>query len=136
MCARSFAKSVNPAKAAKAIAAKKGGGDDSQDDSKEIEFLKLICDSPRRKPPKFPEDVAKQNFEIGHRYNVETSRQHNRSMWDLQLKLDLKTSAMKALPPEEREWAMNIEKEDAAFPLDFRHPTWTPPIKGFDPDKY
>jgi hypothetical protein len=44
------------------------------------------------------------------RYNQEMSRQHNRSNWDLQMKMDLKTAAMKALPPDQLEYAMNVRK--------------------------
>jgi hypothetical protein len=108
---------------------------------------------------------------IFFRYNIETTRRHNHENWDLQLKLDLKNVAMKALSPEQRAWALDVilnactyvnskinyldilltnkhmfhfsilfqqqvQTEDCAFPLDFRQPTVTPPIKGFDPDMY
>ena len=43
---------------------------------------------------------------------------------------------MDALPEDQREWAEDVSMEDCAFPLDFRTPTLTPPIKDFDPDKY
>ena len=43
---------------------------------------------------------------------------------------------MKSLPADQLAWAMDVTMEDAAFPLDFRHPTVTPPIKDFNPQDY
>jgi hypothetical protein len=44
--------------------------------------------------------------------------------------------ALSEVSEEQRDWAEELTMEDCAFPLDFRDPTLTPPIKDFDPDKY
>lgn len=44
------------------------------------------------------------------RYNVETSRMHNRLNWSLQLRMDLKTAAMKSLPANQLAYAMNVSE--------------------------
>ena len=55
----------------------------------------------------------------------------------MQLKVDLKRQAMRALPPSQLEYAKGpLSVEECDFPLDFRHPTYTPPITGYSPDQY
>jgi hypothetical protein len=51
-----------------------------------------IVNSPRRQRPQLSEEEAAKNFELGRRYNQETSRRHNRENWKLQMQLDLKNA--------------------------------------------
>eukprot|EP00613_Pedinella_sp_CCMP2098_P000707 CAMPEP_0171634194 /NCGR_PEP_ID=MMETSP0990-20121206/25753_1 /TAXON_ID=483369 /ORGANISM="non described non described, Strain CCMP2098" /LENGTH=144 /DNA_ID=CAMNT_0012205255 /DNA_START=132 /DNA_END=566 /DNA_ORIENTATION=- len=129
--------------AKKAVAVKKPKpGDDKASPeeeakgNKELAQLLAIVDSPRREKPDLPEDIKQRNFERGRRYNVETTRVHNHQNWKVQMQLDLKNAAMSTLPPEQYEYALDVQTEDCAFPLDFRHPMVTPPIKDFNPDDY
>uniref|UniRef100_A0A7S2RGK1 Uncharacterized protein n=1 Tax=Rhizochromulina marina TaxID=1034831 RepID=A0A7S2RGK1_9STRA len=111
-----------------------GGGEDIGKNQSEAQaFLMKICDAPKRRRPEFTEAQYKRHFEIGRRYNIETSRLHNREAWELQLKIDLKGAAMAALPAEQQAFASEVLD---FFPLDFRHPTTTPPVQGFDASRF
>ena len=55
-----------------------------------------------------------------------------------QLKIDLKNQAMAALPEDQLAYAkeMPTAQELFDFPLDFRYPTYTPPIQGYRADDW
>ena len=59
-------------------------------------------------------------------------------MWNMQLKVDLKSQAMAALPEDQLEYANTLPTAEELydFPLDFRYPTYTPPIQGYKADDW
>eukprot|EP00617_Octactis_speculum_P022045 CAMPEP_0185766578 /NCGR_PEP_ID=MMETSP1174-20130828/38511_1 /TAXON_ID=35687 /ORGANISM="Dictyocha speculum, Strain CCMP1381" /LENGTH=137 /DNA_ID=CAMNT_0028450339 /DNA_START=58 /DNA_END=471 /DNA_ORIENTATION=- len=112
------------------------GPDEVLGNTDDIKFYLSICDAPRRKAPKLPDDEIVRRTEIARRYNQGLSREHNHENWKLQLQLDLKSLAMDALPADQLAYAQEQVMEDAKFPLHFRFPTWTPPIKGYRPEDF
>ncbi|KAG1711163.1 hypothetical protein DVH05_013879 [Phytophthora capsici] len=75
------------------------------------------------------EEEKQRHQEIGRRYNVMSSIEHNHLMRDVQTKIDLKWEAINALPAELQAEAM--ESDHAPAPEELGFATWTPPIPGF-----
>uniref|UniRef100_A0AAV1V7H1 Uncharacterized protein n=1 Tax=Peronospora matthiolae TaxID=2874970 RepID=A0AAV1V7H1_9STRA len=72
------------------------------------------------------EKEKQRHQEIGRRYNVMSTIEHNHFMRDVQTKIDLKWEAINALPAELQAEAMEID--DAPIPEERTMATWTPPI--------
>lgn len=124
---RTFAKKA--ASKAKTQTAKKNKSAAQPEDMSNLNDMGVLFDivnSPRRKRPKLSEEEAARNFEIGRLYNVETTRQHNRENWKLQLQIDLKRAAMDALPPEQREH-VSATQGSASKMVAMRHDDDPPP---------
>ena len=112
----------------------KGADDDNQQDGATA-FYRAILDAPRKTRPKFSEEEAQRNFEIGARYNKLSRIKHCEFEAGLQLKLDLQQYALASLPPDLRKQAMSLEDVPLP-PLDRRFWALTPPIPGFKPEAY
>jgi len=115
---------------------KKGkAGDDDNPQDGATAFYRAILDAPRKTRPKFSEEEAQRNFEIGARYNKLSRIKHCEFEAGLQLKLDLQQYALASLPPDLRKQAMSLEDVPLP-PLDRRFWALTPPIPGFKPEAY
>ncbi|ETI47848.1 hypothetical protein L917_07634 [Phytophthora nicotianae] len=75
------------------------------------------------------EEEKQRHQEIGRRYNIMSSIEHNHLMRDLQTKIDLKWEAINALPAELQDEA--LENDVSPVPEERGMATWTPPIPGF-----
>ncbi|RMX70379.1 hypothetical protein DD238_000182 [Peronospora effusa] len=75
------------------------------------------------------EEEKQRHQEIGRRYNMMSTIEHNHFMRDVQNKIDLKWEAINALPAELQAEALEID--DAPEPEERGIATWTPPIPGF-----
>ncbi|CEG40958.1 uncharacterized protein PHALS_11131 [Plasmopara halstedii] len=75
------------------------------------------------------EEEKQRHQEIGRRYNIMTTIEHNHFMRDVQTKIDLKWEAINALPAELQAEALEID--DSPVPEERGFATWTPPIQGF-----
>ncbi|CAH0371235.1 unnamed protein product [Pelagomonas calceolata] len=114
---------------------KKGKNDDDNPQDGATAFYRAILDAPRKTRPKFSEEEAKRNFEIGARYNKLSRIKHCEFEAGLQLKLDLQQYALASLPPDLRKQAMSLDDVPLP-PLDRRFWALTPPIPGFKPEAY
>ena len=114
---------------------KKGKNDDDNPQDGATAFYRAILDAPRKTRPKFSEEEARRNFEIGARYNKLSRIKHCEFEAGLQLKLDLQQYALASLPPDLRKQAMSLEDVPLP-PLDRRFWALTPPIPGFKPEAY
>ena len=76
----------------------------------DMKWFLSVVDAPRRQIPVLNEQEQARRFAVGHRYNVEMSRRHNRESWNLQLKLDLKNQAIQALPPNQLDHALKVKE--------------------------
>ncbi len=114
---------------------KKGKNDDDNPQDGATAFYRAILDAPRKTRPKFSEEEAKRNFEIGARYNRLSRIKHCEFEAGLQLKLDLQQYALASLPPDLRKQAMSLDDVPLP-PLDRRFWALTPPIPGFKPEAY
>lgn len=82
----------------------------------------------------FTEEERAQHFEIGKRYNIMYNKRERALEADLHRKIKLKAEAIAALPSELKEEALTIDP--TPIPITRRIPTWTPPIPGFDANKF
>ena len=114
---------------------KKGKNDDDNPQDGATAFYRAILDAPRKTRPKFSEEEARRNFEIGARYNRLSRIKHCEFEAGLQLKLDLQQFALESLPPDLRKQAMSLDDVPLP-PLDRRFWALTPPIPGFKPEAY
>mmetsp|Transcript_13745 Transcript_13745/g.43416 ORF Transcript_13745/g.43416 Transcript_13745/m.43416 type:complete len:151 (+) Transcript_13745:34-486(+) len=99
------------------------------------EFYRSIVDSPKGRRPKFTAEEYEKHFEIGHEYNRQMRKRHDRFNASLQLKIDIQQFALNSLPPDLRAHADSLD-DCPPPPLDRRWWTWTPPIPGFNPNEY
>lgn len=75
-------------------------------------------------------EEEQQRFqEVGRRYNVQSTIEHNHWMRDVQTKIDLKWDAINALPAHLQ--AEALEEDASPIPEGRGFATWTPPIEGF-----
>ena len=88
---------------------KKGKNDDDNPQDGATAFYRAILDAPRKTRPKFSEEEAQRNFEIGARYNKLSRIKHCEFEAGLQLKLDLQQYALASLPPDLRKQAMSLD---------------------------
>ena len=102
--------------------------------------LRLVLDS---LDAQYRQEEAISNEEKEHRamvaknYTIGRFRQHNEVDHDITCKLYLKQHAikmMKGIDPMLIEEAMKVNNDQPPAWRDM--PVWTPPIAGFDPDKY
>lgn len=72
----------------------------------------------------------KQRFqEIGRRFNILSTIEHNHFQRDIQTKIDLKWEAINALPAHLQDEALELDL--SPVPEERGFATWTPPIEGF-----
>jgi hypothetical protein len=75
-----------------------------------------------------------EHARIGKEYNRQTTLRDNQLNKDLTNKIWLQQEAIRALPAEYKEKALEI---DESYPIDRPMPTFmTPPIPGFNPNKF
>ncbi|KAE9002857.1 hypothetical protein PR003_g18116 [Phytophthora rubi] len=103
---------------------KKKGGDDSN-----FEQMLRAIKGQYPDAEEWTEEEKQRHQEIGRRYNIMSSIEHNHLMRDVQTKIDLKWEAINALPAELQAEALEID--DAPAPEERGMATWTPPIPGF-----
>ncbi|KAG6610246.1 putative mitochondrial protein [Phytophthora cinnamomi] len=103
---------------------KKKGGDDAN-----FEQMLRAIKGQYPEADEWTEEEKQRHQEIGRRYNMMTSIEHNHFMRDVQTKIDLKWEAINALPAELQAEAMEIDLAPA--PEERGMATWTPPIPGF-----
>ncbi|KAI9916060.1 hypothetical protein PsorP6_008463 [Peronosclerospora sorghi] len=75
------------------------------------------------------EEDKQRHQEIGRRYNVMSTIEHNHFMRDVQTKIDLKWEAINALPAELQAEALEVDL--APVPAGRGMAAWTPPVPGF-----
>ncbi|CAN0122862.1 unnamed protein product [Phaeothamnion confervicola] len=96
-------------------------------------FVKFL-DSEGTPMPELSEDEKAKNFEIGRRYQRETSTRNNAWEADMAMKIALRDEAIAALPVHLQEAA--LQPDDVGPPPNRRIATITPPIPGFSPENY
>lgn len=116
-CVRGFASKKENKKG------KKGGGD--------ANFEQMLRAIKGQYPDaeEWTEEEKQRHQEIGRRYNIMSTIEHNHFMRDVQTKIDLKWEAINALPVELQAEALEIDNSPEPDGRGFA--TWTPPIQGF-----
>ncbi|KAF1328411.1 hypothetical protein FI667_g6965, partial [Globisporangium splendens] len=127
-CATQYVISTRGFAAAKGKkAAKKGAKKGGEDANFELMLRNVKGRYPEAEP--WSEEDKARFQEIGRRFNVLSTIEHNHFMRDIQTKIDLKWEAINALPPHLQQEALELDL--SPVPEERGFATWTPPIEGF-----
>jgi hypothetical protein len=113
---------------------KQSSGDHSR--PRDLEVILSALDAPVTKPPPADEEELARRERIRKAYTVGKFKQHNEENHDLTCKLKLKQHALKMLPRDSKLKEKALQIDSAGPPRWRRIPAWTPPIPGFDPNKF
>jgi hypothetical protein len=107
---------------------------------RELELMLACIDAPKTKPPPVDDEEMARREQIRKAYTIGKFKEHNEDNHDIACKLRMKRHAINLLPKGSalKEKALRLDdKDDDNFPPRWRHiPSWTPPIKGFDPTPF
>lgn len=103
---------------------------------RDLEIILSALDAPVTKPPPADEEELARRERIRKAYTIGKFKQHNKENHDLTCKLKMKQHALKMLPRDSKLKEKALEVDSVGPPRWRRIPAWTPPIPGFDPNRF
>jgi hypothetical protein len=113
---------------------KKSKGDTSR--PRDLEVILSALDAPKTKPPPATPDETAHRELIRKAYTIGKFKEHNRENHDITCKLKMKQHALNMLPKNSKLKEKALEIDETGPPRWRRIPAWTPPIPGFDPNRF
>ena len=109
-------------------------GQSTQQDDHTKKYIQMIDSKPRPRNP-YTEDELAEHARIARAYNAEKRLEHDDVQHDISVKIWMKNEALKNIGGQ---WGIEANKiEEGNYPPLWRkHPSFTPPIEGFDVRKY
>ena len=103
---------------------------------RDLEVILSALDAPKVKPPPGNDEEKARRESIRKAYTIETFKQHNQENHDIACKLKMKQHALNMLPRNSKLKEKALEIDEMGPPRWRRIPAWTPPIPGFDPNRF
>lgn len=103
---------------------------------KNFNLIVKCLDAPYRKEPPISEEEKARRHQVGRNYVIGCFQRNNRIQHDLTCKVRMKQHAVEMLPRNSFIREQALKESDRYPPEDRNMPKWTPPIPGFNPDKY